>query len=77
MKTKYNIPNKIIFCQRCVMSNQRPSSLSEFFHTPDRKNAKYLKTNFIYVSRKNLFLLILNKACLCPVMMMMRANDIV
>ena len=43
MKTKYNLPNKIIFCQRCVMSNQRPSSLSEFFHTPDRKNAKYLK----------------------------------
>ena len=25
------------------MSNQRPGSISEFFHTKDRKNAKYLK----------------------------------
>lgn len=27
------------------MSNQRPSSVSEFFHTPDRKKAKYLHIN--------------------------------
>ncbi|WP_231909379.1 N-acetyl sugar amidotransferase [Candidatus Pelagibacter sp. HIMB1321] len=27
------------------MSNQRPGSISEFFHTKDRKNANYLKIN--------------------------------
>ena len=42
MKTKYNLPSKIIFCKKCVMSNQRPSSIPEFFHTKERKNAKYL-----------------------------------
>ena len=45
MKTKYNLPSKIIFCRKCVISNQRPSSVSEFFHTPDRKGAKYLNIN--------------------------------
>ena len=45
MKAKYNLPNKIIFCKKCVMSNQRPSSISEFFHTKERKNAKYLEIN--------------------------------
>jgi len=42
MKAKYNLPSKIIFCKQCVMSNQRPSSIPEFFHTKERKNAKYL-----------------------------------
>ena len=43
MKPKYNLPKKVRFCSKCVMSNQRPSSISEFFHTKERKNAKYLK----------------------------------
>tara|TARA_Y100000816_G_scaffold281096_1_gene255254 strand:+ start:636 stop:1856 length:1221 start_codon:yes stop_codon:yes gene_type:complete len=43
MKVKYNLPREIIFCKKCVMSNQRPGSISEFFHTKDRNNAKYLK----------------------------------
>ena len=42
MKPKYNLPGNVIFCKKCVMSNQRPSSISEFFHTKDRKGAKYL-----------------------------------
>ena len=42
MKIKYNLPENIKFCQSCVMSNQRPSSLPEFTHTKDRKGAKYL-----------------------------------
>ena len=41
-KTLYNLPQKVIFCKKCVMSNQRPSSVSEFRHTIDRKDAKYL-----------------------------------
>ena len=42
MKTYFNLPKKIIFCKKCVMSNQRPSSIPEFKHTPSRKGAKYL-----------------------------------
>ena len=39
----FNLPKNIIFCSKCVMSNQRPSSIPEFLHTKSRKNAKYLK----------------------------------
>lgn len=33
MTTKYGLPEHIVFCQRCVMSNQRPASAVEFKHT--------------------------------------------
>ena len=42
MKSLYNLPKKIIFCTECVMSNQRPSSIPEFFHDKKRTGAKYL-----------------------------------
>ena len=42
LKTKYNLPEEIIYCSRCVMTNQRPSSLPEYFHKPDREGAHYL-----------------------------------
>ena len=45
MKAKHNLPNKVVFCKKCVMSNQRPSSIPEFFHTIERKGAKYLDIN--------------------------------
>lgn len=32
----YGLPRKVVFCRRCVMSNQRPSSYPEFKHKPDR-----------------------------------------
>lgn len=32
-KTFYGLPEKVIFCNRCVMSNQRPASTAEFQHT--------------------------------------------
>ncbi len=38
----YNLSEKVVFCDYCVQSNQRPSSIPEFLHTPERKNAKYL-----------------------------------
>jgi hypothetical protein len=56
MKTKYNLPSKIIFCKKCVMSNQRPSSISEFFHTKERKGAKYLN-----IIKKMVFVMLANK----------------
>ncbi len=34
---KYGLPENIVFCTRCVMSNQRPNSTSEFQHTSDSK----------------------------------------
>lgn len=42
MKSLYNLPKKVIFCSKCVMSNQRPSSIPEFFHDIKRTGAKYL-----------------------------------
>ena len=37
LEAKYGLPEQVIFCRRCVMSNQRPSSSIEFKHTKDRK----------------------------------------
>jgi N-acetyl sugar amidotransferase len=37
VETKYGLPNEIIFCKKCVMSNQRPNSKVEFRHAPDTK----------------------------------------
>jgi N-acetyl sugar amidotransferase len=33
----FGLPVHVVFCRRCVMSNQRPSSYPEFKHTRDRK----------------------------------------
>src|SRR5688572_1666248 len=33
LETKYGLPEEVKFCSRCVMSNQRPASTSEFKHT--------------------------------------------
>jgi len=32
----YGLPATVVYCRRCVMSNQRPSSYPEFLHTRDR-----------------------------------------
>lgn len=36
-ETLFGLPERVRFCTRCVMSNQRPSSYPEFRHTIDRK----------------------------------------
>jgi len=41
-KGKFSLPKNVIFCEKCVMSNQRPASYPEFKHTKDRKKANYL-----------------------------------
>lgn len=33
LETKYGLPGKVIYCRKCVMSNQRPASAVEFRHT--------------------------------------------
>lgn len=35
--TKFGLPKDVIFCKRCVMSNQRPASTAEFRHTTQSK----------------------------------------
>lgn len=42
METFFNLPEKVIFCNKCVMSNQRPASIPEFRHTRNRDGAKYM-----------------------------------
>ncbi len=42
LEAKYGLPEKVVFCRRCVMSNQRPASVPEFRHTRDRRGARYL-----------------------------------
>jgi N-acetyl sugar amidotransferase len=37
LEAKYGLPEKVVFCRRCVMSNQRPASAVEFRHTKDSK----------------------------------------
>jgi N-acetyl sugar amidotransferase len=37
LEAKYGLPEKVVFCKRCVMSNQRPASAVEFKHTIDSK----------------------------------------
>lgn len=37
LEAKYGLPEKVFFCKRCVMSNQRPASTVEFKHTEDSK----------------------------------------
>jgi N-acetyl sugar amidotransferase len=37
LEAKYGLPEKVAFCKRCVMSNQRPASAVEFKHNIDSK----------------------------------------
>ncbi|MCG3204394.1 MAG: hypothetical protein KCHDKBKB_01109 [Elusimicrobia bacterium] len=37
LEAKYGLPQEVVFCRRCVMSNQRPASTVEFKHGKDRK----------------------------------------
>ncbi|QQR59929.1 MAG: N-acetyl sugar amidotransferase [Candidatus Melainabacteria bacterium] len=38
-KTLYGLPSKVLFCKKCVISNQRPNSAVEYFHTVDSKKS--------------------------------------
>lgn len=43
MEAYYGLPEKVVFCKKCVMSNQRPASTPEFKHTiNDRKNTLHI-----------------------------------
>lgn len=38
LETKFGLPEEVIFCKKCVMSNQRPASSIEFKHTQKHKH---------------------------------------
>jgi N-acetyl sugar amidotransferase len=38
-ETRYGLPAHVQFCQRCVISNQRPNSAVEFKHTADSRKS--------------------------------------
>ncbi len=38
LEVKFGLPREVVFCTRCVMSNQRPCSSIEFRHGADRKH---------------------------------------
>ena len=37
LQTKYGLPETVLFCKRCVISNQRPSSTVEYAHVAESK----------------------------------------
>ena len=37
LETYYGLPENVVYCKKCVMSNQRPASAVEFKHTIDSK----------------------------------------
>ena len=55
MKTMFGLPEKVIFCSKCVLSNQRPASIPEFLHKPTREGAKYL--NLKKIQKENIFVM--------------------
>ena len=38
LETRWGLPSEVIFCKRCVMSNQRPVSSIEFKHTREHQH---------------------------------------
>jgi N-acetyl sugar amidotransferase len=39
LEAKYGLPSEVVFCKRCVISNQRPNSTNEYAHTKTSKKA--------------------------------------
>ena len=35
LTTRFGLPKKVVFCKRCVISNQRPNSAVEYAHTKE------------------------------------------
>ena len=54
-KTKYGLPEKVIFCKRCVMSNQKPNSDQSEWKNFIISNLSLMNDEFFKLSR-NVFL---------------------
>ena len=57
-RNKYGLPERIVFCRSCVISNQRPNSVVEFRSSAmDQKALSGLAPKLlIYVRKENNFL---------------------
>ena len=45
-KAPYGLPEEVVFCKRCVISNQRPSTVAEFKHKEsDKKPTSFIDEN--------------------------------
>ena len=40
LDAKYGLPKNVIYCKKCVITNQRPNSVVEFLNTIDKKKKK-------------------------------------
>ena len=38
LEARYGLPREVVFCKRCIMSNQRPTSSIEFKHSATRQH---------------------------------------
>ena len=45
MKTLFGLPEKVLFCKKSLISNQRPSSAVEFKHTLNQKKTLNIDRN--------------------------------
>ncbi|MFQ5425392.1 MAG: hypothetical protein ACE5F9_15615, partial [Phycisphaerae bacterium] len=39
LEAYYGLPKRVLFCRKCVISNQRPNSTVEVHHTPSERKA--------------------------------------
>ena len=48
--TKYGLPEEVVYCKKCVISNQRPNTTVEFKHTAESKKLPLISMNLVYVT---------------------------
>ena len=44
----YGLPTTVSYCQKCVISNQRPNSAVEYKHTKDSKKPRFILMSTVY-----------------------------
>ena len=54
LEVMHGLPEKVVFCKRCVMSNQRPSSSVEFRHTTGKNTRHCILTKKVFVMHAEL-----------------------
>ena len=73
MKSYFNLPENVIFCKKCVLSNQRPSSIPEFKHTKNRDgNVKVIRISRSENQRETK----IHTVCCSPLIPMMHSQTI-
>ena len=42
LDAKYGLPKNVVYCKKCVITNQRPNSVVEFLNTIDKKKRQLI-----------------------------------